>query len=147
MINQSMDEETLSRAVNNNNATGNVRARTVDLPLLGIRLPASGVVSIVHRLTGVLLVILIPFLVYGLQVSLSGADGFREISRWADRVPVRIFLGIVILILAQHFFSGIRHLLLDLHVGMTRNASRRTAWASFAATAIVALVLCLGVGL
>jgi succinate dehydrogenase / fumarate reductase cytochrome b subunit len=137
----------LPHVVNNNNPAGESRARTVDLPLLKIRLPASGIVSIVHRVTGVILAILIPFLVYGLQVSLSGAAGFDEISRWTDRIPVRVFLAIVILILAQHFFSGIRHLLMDLHIGLGRRAARNGAWATFAATLVVAVVLYLGVSL
>lgn len=135
----------MPHVVNNNNPAGESRARTVDLPLLKIRLPASGIVSIVHRVTGVILAILIPFLVYGLQVSLSGAAGFHEISRWTDRIPVRVFLALVILILAQHFFSGIRHLLMDLHVGLSRSAARNSAWATFAATLVVAAVLYLGV--
>lgn len=137
----------MSHVVNNNKPAGESRARTVDLPLLKIRLPASGIVSIVHRITGVILAILIPFLVYGLQVSLSGAAGFREISTWTDRIPVRVFLAIIILILAQHFFSGIRHLLMDMHIGLSRSAARNSAWATFVATLVVAVVLYLGVSL
>ena len=137
----------MPHAVNNKNSAGNIRNRPVDLPLLKLRLPASGIVSIVHRITGVILVILIPLLIYGLQESLSGPDGYREVSSWVNQPSVRVFLGIVILILAQHFFSGIRHLFMDLHFGLTRVTARTSAWATFFATAAIAVILWLGVGL
>ncbi len=130
---------------NENKPVGKSRTRPVDLPLHKIRLSASGVVSIIHRVTGVLLIIAIPLLILGLQVSLSGPAGFRQVEWAVTSVPGRIVWVSLILILAQHFFSGLRHLLLDVDIGMGRSQSRRSAWATAVATGTVAVVLCIGI--
>jgi succinate dehydrogenase / fumarate reductase cytochrome b subunit len=44
------------------------------LNLWQIRLPITGVVSILHRLSGIFLVLLFPFLLYLLQLSLRSAE-------------------------------------------------------------------------
>lgn len=129
---------------NENEAVGKTRTRPVDLPLQKIRLSASGVVSITHRITGVLLILSIPLLILGLQVSLSGPAGFQQVERVVTSIPGRIVWVVLILILAQHFFSGVRHLLLDLDIGMGRSQCRRSAWATALATGTVAAVLCIG---
>lgn len=102
--------------------------RPVDLPLLKIRLPIGGIVSIVHRITGVLLVLSLPFVTYWWDRSLSSEAGFHQ----AGSVFGGIFGKLVWLLLAaifiQHLVSGIRHLLLDLHIAIDKTSARKTAW-------------------
>lgn len=131
--------------VNRGDSIDKTRARPVDLSLLRMRLPISGIVSIVHRITGVFLLLCIPVLIYTLQRSLSGADEFHQLAAMAASPPGRVFTIILLLVFMQHFFSGIRHLLLDLHIGMARQQSRRSAWATFIATFLVALAIGIGV--
>ncbi len=102
--------------------------RPVYLDLLHIRLPVGGVVSILHRVSGVLLVLLLPASMYLLQHSLSGAEAYAQVVGMLKTVPARVLLLVVSLILAHHFFAGVRHLLLDLDIGISRAASRRSAW-------------------
>ena len=109
------------------------------------RLPLAGFVSIFHRASGLLMFLLLPFVLYLLDLSLTSEisfDYFKGIaSHW--------FVKLVILALSwaylHHFCAGIRFLLLDVHVGVDKDSSRKSAVAVFAVslplTVLVALKL------
>lgn len=118
----------------------NKNKRPVFLNLFQIRLPVTGVVSIVHRATGVLLVLAIPFFLYALQRSIEDEQAFAAARAWLASGNRAVALGLLWLV-AQHFFSGVRHLLLDLDIGIGLSAARASAWGAFiAAAAVVAVV-------
>jgi succinate dehydrogenase / fumarate reductase cytochrome b subunit len=56
-------------------------------------------------------------------------------------LPGRIAVLVLVWLLAQHFWSGIRHLLLDLDIGIELAAARRGAWLVFAAALITLMVI------
>ncbi len=117
------------------------RGRPVFLNLLQIRLPLGGVVSILHRVTGVLLVLSLPLLLYLLQQALADPAAYASLSA-ALHAPFGKALALVAMtLLAQHFFSGLRHLLLDLDLGAGKLAARRLAWLTFAATGITVVLV------
>lgn len=119
---------------------GKKNKRPVYLNLLKIRLPVTGVVSIVHRATGVLLVLLLPGALYLLQRSLQDPDAFARIARSAATLPGRLVWLLIVWVFAQHFFSGVRHLLLDVDIGIERTKARRGAWLTFIAAAVVVVL-------
>lgn len=102
--------------------------RPVDLPLLKIRLPIGGVISIIHRITGALLVLILPLATYWLDRSLDSQQGFDEAVKFLGSPVARLFTVLLLAIFIQHLVSGIRHLLLDLQIGMDRAAARQSAW-------------------
>jgi len=102
--------------------------RPVDLPLLKIRLPIGGVISIVHRITGALLVLILPLATYWLDRSLDSQHGFEAAGKFLASPVARLVTVLVLVIFLQHMVSGIRHLLLDLQIGMKRTAARQSAW-------------------
>lgn len=114
--------------------------RPVYLNLLKIRLPIGGVVSIVHRITGVLLVLLVPAGAYLLQESLESAAAFERVRSLLGSGLGRWALLVIVWMSAQHLFSGVRHLLLDIHVGVERRSARRSAWLVLAASALVFVI-------
>ncbi len=114
--------------------------RPVYLNLLKIRLPVGGVVSIIHRVTGVLLVLLVPAGAYLLQESLKSAAAFEHVRALLETGLGRLTLLVVVWMCAQHFFSGVRHLLLDIHFGIERRAARRGAWVVLGASALVLVI-------
>ena len=116
------------------------KKRPVYLNLFKIRLPVGGIVSILHRVTGVLLVLLLPFGIYMLQRSLHDPVAFMEITGRLGTSLGRFAMLIVVWLFAQHFFSGIRHLLLDIDVGIDRAKARRGAWLTFVASLFVLLL-------
>ena len=115
--------------------------RPVYLNLLQIRLPVAGIMSIVHRLTGVLMFLATPFLIYLLDLSLSSPYGFARAGE-----IVHSGLGMLVLFgllwgLLHHLFAGIRYLLLDVHIGVDKPYYRYSAWTVLIAAPLVALLL------
>jgi len=102
--------------------------RPVFLNLLRIRQPVTAVVSILHRISGVFLVLLLPYLIYLLQLSLTSQEGFSHVATLLTQ-PLSKAVGILICwIFAHHFLAGIRFLLLDFDAGISRDSARKTAW-------------------
>ncbi|MDH5189840.1 MAG: succinate dehydrogenase, cytochrome b556 subunit [Gammaproteobacteria bacterium] len=98
------------------------------LNLLKIRMPIGAIVSIAHRFSGVILFMLIPFLIYILEISLKTEQGFQQLVEFFNRSDVRVVLLLIIWMFAHHLVNGIRLLLLDLDIGISRSASRLNSW-------------------
>lgn len=113
----------------------------VFLNLLQIRFPVTAIVSILHRLSGVLLFIIIPIAIYALQLSLSSPTGFETVMGWLDSILFRLFFLVCLWALVHHFFAGIRFLLLDIDIGISRPASRRSAWLVNILSLVIAALL------
>lgn len=119
-----------------------VRPRPVYLNLFAIRLPLPGFVSFLHRATGALLFVAgIPLLLWWVQRGLASPDAWNAMCG----ALAHPFAKLVLLVLAwayfHHFLAGIRHLLLDLHVGVDLPSARRSS----ALVLVLALVLALAV--
>jgi len=114
--------------------------RPVFLNLLQIRLPHGGVLSIVHRVTGVLLVLAIPLFIYLLQLLNSGTDGFSQALALLHGLPGKIFLSLTVWVLIQHSLSGIRHLMMDMGISYDKNIARKTADTVFALGLLMVIV-------
>ena len=112
----------------------------VYLNLFRIRFPVGAVTSIAHRISGVLLFLSLPFLVYLLDLSLRGPEGFAAAGDWLDVIYIRLGSVVIAWSLFHHFFSGIRFLLIDLEQGVTRERARLTAWLANIAGVICALL-------
>jgi succinate dehydrogenase / fumarate reductase cytochrome b subunit len=121
-------------------AENNRHKRPKHLDLLRIRLPVGGVVSILHRVTGVLLVLALPLVFLFLQKSLQSPEGFAQVVAQLGSVPARVFLLLVAALLAHHFLAGVRHLLLDLDIGISRRGGRVGAWLVLAGVAGMLLI-------
>jgi succinate dehydrogenase / fumarate reductase, cytochrome b subunit len=96
----------------------------------------GAVASIGHRISGVLLVLMLPFAVLGLERSLRGEAAFYAIDGWL-RLPAALAAWAC----AHHVFAGIRHLLTDVGIGASLPAARASAYAALIAAAAVALAV------
>jgi len=116
------------------------KPRPKHLNLMQIRLPLPGVVSIMHRVSGAVLFLVIPLILYVLQASLESPNGFAAV-RGALATPLAklIVLGLLWGFL-HHFFAGIRYLALDLDVGGELAQARATSWAVLGASIALTLV-------
>lgn len=115
------------------------RTRPVDLGVFHSRLPVGAWVSILHRISGIMLVLIFPFAYYAFQRSLE-PRGFHEMLAVLRTTPFRLVLLVTVAIFAQHFFAGIRHLMLDIDVGIERRQGRIGALAVFVATGFTVAV-------
>jgi len=120
-------------------------ARPRFLQLLQIRQPITAIVSITHRISGVLLFLALPFAVALLHLSLRSEGDFLRVQAWLAAWPVRL-IGIVLLwAILHHFLAGIRFLLLDLDIGLPLKVARATAWGVLLAVGLLFVLLLPGV--
>lgn len=115
--------------------------RPIDFGVRHHRLPPGALVSILHRISGLVLVAVLPFLLYALQLSLENASGYARVTGIFARDAGRIALFLVGSAFAHHFFAGVRHLLLDVHIGIERGGGRAGAAAVLIADALAAGLL------
>ena len=108
---------------------------------LAMALPLAGIVSFAHRITGIVLFFGIGFGLYALQMALSSPEGFAAATALlAEPLPKFIMLALVF-VLTLHILAGIKHLLLDFHVGDSLTAARLGAQIVVVLTVIVTAVL------
>jgi succinate dehydrogenase / fumarate reductase cytochrome b subunit len=103
------------------------KRRPVYLDLRRIRLPVPGLMSILHRVSGVLMVLAIPLFAALFAQSLSSETSFQAVSAWFDGVPAQLMLVVLAWGLLHHLFAGLRYLALDLGWGLEREQARLTA--------------------
>ena len=102
------------------------RPKYYDLNLA--HLPPPGLVSIFHRVSGALLFFpVIPALLYLMQATLGSEAGWLRWREVFAEPAVKAVLLAFVWLYAHHFFAGIRYLLLDLHVGIAKDAARASA--------------------
>ena len=96
-------------------------------------LPAPGLVSIFHRVSGLLLFFpVLPLLLYGIQELLASEQGYEEWRHVFSRPLVKLLTLGLLWLYAHHFWAGVRFLLLDLHYGVAKAPAAKTAMAVFA---------------
>jgi succinate dehydrogenase / fumarate reductase cytochrome b subunit len=97
-----------------------------------LNLPAPGLVSIFHRISGALLFLgLIGFL-FLLDLSLASEAGFARFLSYVGHPLVKLSLLVFLWAYLHHLCAGVRHLFLDIEVGVELKAARGSAFAVFA---------------
>ena len=104
------------------------RSVPVYLNLLRIRFPVGAVTSIAHRLSGVLLFLSLPVLIYLLDLSLQSPESFEKALSYLNNCRIEAGLVLIIWSFMHHLLSGIRFLLIDIDKGVTLAVARRSAW-------------------
>ena len=95
--------------------------------LFEIRLPLPGWVSILHRVSGLLLFLAVLWLLFMLDRSLASESGFESVRRYAGLPLVKLSLVVLIWAYCHHFCAGIRFLFLDLDKGVDLARARLTS--------------------
>ena len=123
-----------------------VKPRPIYLNLLAIRQPLPAIVSVLHRVSGALLFLLgIPLLLWGIHASLASPDAFAQLKTIVGQPFSKLILLLLAWSYIHHLLAGLRHLAVDLHVGVDLAPARRSAAfvlvVSVLLTAIVAVRL------
>ena len=114
--------------------------------LFGYRLPMAGIVSILHRASGALLLLLgIPFLLYLFQKSITSELSFEVYRGVVGSFFGKLALIVLLWAFLHHLIAGIRYLALDLHIGVEKEKADLSAkvvlGVSLALTLIFAIAL------
>ncbi|NJD33633.1 MAG: succinate dehydrogenase, cytochrome b556 subunit [Betaproteobacteria bacterium] len=122
------------------------KQRPKHLALHQIRMPLAGYASILHRVSGAGLFLMLPLLIWLLQLSLSPTQGSVEMfAAVTGNLLVKLILLGLLWAFLHHFCMGIRILLIDIHVGVEKQQAHASAVAvmaiSLALTAIFGLKL------
>jgi len=100
--------------------------RPINLNLFTIRFPLPAIISILHRVSGAALFILIPAILWLLDYSLT-SDGYDDIQLWLESPMLKFIFWILLIPFCYHLVAGVRHLLSDIHIGDTLKAGNLTA--------------------
>jgi len=113
---------------------------------LGYRLPLAGLVSILHRGSGLLMFILLPFVIWMFDKSVTSEVSFGEFTSVFRAAGYGWFVKLVALGLIwaylHHLIAGLRHLLMDVsHSAVTKEFGRQSAVFTLAASLLLTLAL------
>jgi succinate dehydrogenase / fumarate reductase cytochrome b subunit len=102
------------------------------MQIIGYRLPAGGMVSILHRVSGALMFLLLAAVIWLLQLSLASELSFLRLKDVASQWWAKLLFLALAWALLHHLVAGIRFLLLDLHLGVEKPAAAKSALVVFA---------------
>ncbi len=113
---------------------------------LAYRLPLAGVVSILHRGSGLLMFILLPFVIWMFDKSVTSEISFAEFTSVFRAAGYGWFVKLVALGLIwaylHHLIAGLRHLLMDVsHSAVTKEFGRQSAVFTLAASLLLTVAL------
>jgi len=112
-----------------------VRDKPINLNLFTLAFPVTAIASILHRMSGLLLFLLIPIFLGLLQTIIFLPEFFSEL-----RIN-KLFLIIMLSILAYHLLAGVRHLLMDCGFGESKRVARISAYIVIALSAVIILLM------
>ena len=124
----------------------NINALT-DLP--SYRLPPAGIVSILHRISGVLMFILLPFIIWMFDSSLSSEISFAKFKAvfnngfsFVSGFLVKLVALALIWAYLHHFCAGLRHLWMDVsHKAVSKSFGGTSAKFTLIASLLLTVVL------
>ncbi len=98
--------------------------RPVNLDLATIKLPITAYVSILHRVSGVILFAGVAILLSMLDCSLDSPESFASLQNSLQQPLIQLLIWGTLAALAYHMVAGVRHLIMDCGIGETLEGGR-----------------------
>ncbi len=118
------------------------------LQIMKYRLPPAGIVSILHRVSGVLMFVLMPFIIWMFDTSLTSEISYAQFSAvfaagvgFVPGVFVKLVALALIWAYLHHFIAGVRHLWMDATHAVTKEFGRSSALVTLGLSAVLTLLL------
>ncbi len=115
---------------------------------LGYRLPLAGWVSILHRASGLVMFVLLPFIIWMFDTSLTSEISFGVFTGvfagGAGPVPGWFFKLVALALIwayLHHFIAGLRHLWMDATHAVTKEFGHQSAVATIALSLLLTVAL------
>lgn len=115
--------------------------RPVNLDLGSLKFPPMAIASILHRISGIVLFLLLPFMMYFLSVSLPSQVSFEHLQDLLAKPSNRVLMWAFSTALIYHVLAGFRHMIMDLGFGETLVVARYTAIIVIACSVILTIGL------
>jgi len=103
------------------------KKRPVNLDLGSMEYPPMAIASILHRISGIILFILLPVMIFLLDQSVQSEETFNYIKLQLSEPGYKLILWAFSAALAYHLLAGIRHMIMDLGFGESLCAGRRSS--------------------
>jgi succinate dehydrogenase / fumarate reductase cytochrome b subunit len=117
--------------------------RPVFLDVSKMRFPITAVISICHRLSGVLLFLFVPLAIYLLGASITSVQSFQHLKIWLHNPGIGFLIWLMLSATSFHLLAGIRHLLMDC--GLFEHLSQAKVTAYVVITLTIVCMILLGV--
>ena len=111
---------------------------------LKYRMPLAAILSILHRVSGALLFLFLPFLLFLFDQSLTSELSFEVFKAFLSNIVVKLIVLALSWAFFHHFCAGIRHLLMDVnHDAVTKESGKRTAVVVFVVSIALTIAMAL----
>ncbi|PFH30432.1 MULTISPECIES: succinate dehydrogenase, cytochrome b556 subunit [Burkholderia] len=108
------------------------------------RMPLAAILSILHRVSGALLFLFLPFLLFLFDQSLTSELSFEVFKAFLSNIVVKLIVLALSWAFLHHFCAGIRHLLMDVnHDAVTKEGGKRTAVVVFVVSIALTIAMAL----
>lgn len=117
--------------------------KPVFLDLTKIRFPIPAIVSILHRISGFIIFLLIPLILW-MAYAASTASGFAQLQECFSSPIMKIVVWAFLAFLIYHFLAGVKHLLMDGHI-LSENLTVAKIASTIVIVSAVVLIILAGV--
>lgn len=115
--------------------------RPVNLDLGTLKFPPMAIASILHRLSGLVMFLLLPFMIYLLGRSLQSVDSFAMLQIDLQSPVFKLVIWAFCAALVYHVLAGIRHMIMDLGYGEQVSTGRCSAITVIALAVVLTILL------
>lgn len=115
--------------------------RPINLDLTKFKFPPMAIVSITHRISGVLMFLFVPLAIYLLHEAVASEQTFAALQQALQGVGMRLAVWIGLSATFYHVISGTRHLIMDFGFWETVRAGRMSAYGVFVLGIVVAVLV------
>ena len=116
--------------------------------IVSYRLPPAGIVSILHRVSGVLMFLLLPFAIWLFDVSLTSEISYERFTStfmvgigWLPGWLMKLVALALIWAYLHHLIAGVRHLWMDMTHSVSLEQGRVSAWATLVSSGVLTVAL------
>lgn len=118
------------------------KKRPVNLDLGSMKFPIMAIASILHRVSGLVLFLFLPILLFLFGLSLKSESAFAQVKSLLTQPFYQVVVWAFCSALTYHLIAGIRHIIMDLGFGEELGAGRRSA--GFVIVLAVIMIIILG---
>lgn len=117
------------------------KKRPINLDLTSMTFPPMAIASILHRVSGITLFLLLPFILCLFAKSLNSADSFIQMQMLLTHPVYKLCLWGFSVAMVYHIIAGLRHIVMDMGIGEHLSAGRASAILVIALSFIAAIIL------